>query len=138
VLANFSLLRCNSIAQARVECPQGRQRIRKRGGPDRDFDIRLAPSEFTQGSGNVKSYSHDHLYYLRDFLDFVRDSTDFERDERAGGDLGDDLRGARAKPEASSTIALRTHATGGNPSRILCQLLPSSLDANSFPLRVPK
>jgi hypothetical protein len=83
----------------------------------------------------VKSDCHDHLLVLRDLLD----ATDFGRDETAGDDLRGDLCDAGVEPgEASSTIALHMQATGGNPSSILCHVLPSSLEPNSFPLRVPK
>ena len=72
---------------------------------------------------------------LRDLLDAI----DFDRDEVTDNDLRGDLGNVRIEPEdASSTMALRTHVIGGNPSSILCQVLPSSLEPNSFPLRVPK
>jgi hypothetical protein len=83
----------------------------------------------------VKSYCQDHLLLLRDLLD----ATDFVRDEIADDDLRGDLYDAGVEAEeASSTIALRMQTTGGNPSSILSHVRPSSLEPNSFPLRVPK
>jgi len=83
----------------------------------------------------VKGECHNQLFVLRDLLD----GAEFTLDEAAAADLRDDLGGVRLEAEeGSSTIALRTQATGGNPSSILCHVLPSSLEPNSFPLRVPK
>jgi hypothetical protein len=46
------------------------------------------------------------------------------------------LRGETETPP--STNAALTHTTAGSPSRIACQLLPSSFDAYTLPLLVPK
>ena len=83
----------------------------------------------------MKSYGHDYSLALRDLLDAI----DFDRDEMEGDDLFCDLRdGDVGTEEASSTIAARMQTTGGKPSSILCHVFPSSLEPNSFPLRVPK
>src|SRR5580700_10196420 len=60
----------------------------------------------------------------------------FERDFRGRDRVGTALGGVVPRPEASSTTALRTQTTDGNPSRIMCQVIPSSREPNSCPLRV--
>jgi hypothetical protein len=84
----------------------------------------------------LKRIEHYLLRDLLDVTDFDLDAINFELDEAADDDLRGDLCGL--EPDGSSTIALRIHVTGGNPSNILCHVLPSSLEPNSLPLRVPK
>jgi hypothetical protein len=47
-------------------------------------------------------------------------------------------RRATGSARAPSITAVFTHTTDGNPPRINLHVLPSSLDPNTWPLRVPK
>jgi len=129
---NLSLLRGNAISKARVEYPQGRQRVCQDSGRVCYLDFAVPLGKFAQGPWNVKGHRHDHLFVLRDLFvasDFARDEI---ADDNALGDVGVEL------GEASSTTAFRMQTTGGSPSSIFCHVLPSSLEPKSFPLRVPK
>jgi hypothetical protein len=128
---NFSLLCCNAISNARVECPQRRQRVCQGSGRVFDLHSAVPASQFAQGTRNVKGYWHNHRLVRRDL--FV--AGDFARDEVAS----DALDNVGPEPaEASSTTAFRTQTTAGSPSSIFCHVLPSSVEPKSCPLRVPK
>jgi hypothetical protein len=128
---NFSLLRCNAISKARVECPQGRQCVCQGGGRVFDLDFAVPASKFAHGAWNVNGQRHDHLLVRRDLLV----AEDFARDEAATAVLGNV---GPEPPEASSMTAVRTQTTAGSPWSIFCHVFPSSLDPKSCPLRVPK
>src|SRR5258705_10112152 len=55
---HLSLLRCDAISNARVECPESRQRVGQSYGRVLDLDCAVPPGKFTQSTRNVKSYPH--------------------------------------------------------------------------------
>ena len=129
---NLSLLRGYPISKARVEYPQGRQRVGQGSRGVCYLDFAVPCSKFAQGRWNVKGQWRDHFFVRRDL--FV--ATDLARDEVADDNALVNV--GVAPGEASSTTAFRMQTTGGSPSSIFCHVLPSSLEPKSFPLRVPK
>src|SRR5438132_5568670 len=53
MFAHLSLLRCDAISNARVECPESRQRIGQSCGRVLDLDRTVSSGKFTQGNWNV-------------------------------------------------------------------------------------
>ena len=131
MLPNLPLLGREAIPQAWVDRPQSGQCLGQRRGRLREDHLAARSRKFAQGPRNVKRYGHGYLVPRRDLRvqeDFV--SEELTGDAMAAADLG---------PEETSSInALRTQTMLGRPSKIFCQLFPSSLDAKSCPLRVPK
>src|SRR5207253_5325496 len=129
--SHLPLLRCHAVSNARVECPESRQRVGQSCGRVLDLDAPLSSGKFPQRTWDVKDQRHIHLL-VRRFLLF---DLDFVCGEGAGAALGNV---GPKPPEASSTTAFRTHTTDGSPSSIFCHVLPSSRSPKSCPLRVPK
>jgi hypothetical protein len=78
----------------------------------------------------MKVYSHDY-FLMRDLPE-----VDLDGDKAAADDPLMDV--ALGPEEESSTIAVLMQTTGGKPSNTLSHVFPSSLEPNTFPLRVPK
>ena len=98
------------------------------------YDLNCAAplSKLAQRPRNVKGHWQDYFVVRRDLLA----ASVFDRDDTADTD---DLRGLGVELEdARSKTAGRIQATGGSPSSIFCHVLPSSVELNSLPLRVPK
>src|SRR6267142_781120 len=97
-----------------------------------NFDCPAPICKFAQSARDVKGHGHNHLFVRRDLVF----ETDFARDDVVVGDAlgsaGDET------PDASSTKAVRTQVTAGNPSSIFCHVLPSSREPKICPFRVPK
>src|SRR5260370_34345559 len=55
---HLSLLRCDAILNARVECPESRQRVGQSCGQVLDLDCTVSSGKFTQSTRNVKSDWH--------------------------------------------------------------------------------
>ena len=131
MFANLPLLGCNTISNAWVECPKSRQRVSQGGGRTFDRNVALPIRILAQRARNVKDQRQDYLFVRCDLL--VVD--DLVRDE----DAGDALRNIAPDPvDALSTRACRRQSIGGRFSRIFSHVLPSSREAKSCPLRVPR
>src|SRR5437868_7830949 len=78
----------------------------------------------------MKGYGHDH-FFLRVDLVVARFAVDIDlpRVEVRSGALGREA--AAGLEDWSSITALRTQTIDGRPSRIFCQLFPSSVDPKS-------
>jgi hypothetical protein len=64
VFSHLTLLRYDAISNARIECPQSRQRLSQSCGRLFDLDYAVSRSKFEQRTGNVKDHRYIHLFVL--------------------------------------------------------------------------
>ena len=103
-----------SVANARVECPQGGQGVSQSCGRAFDLNFAAPGSKFAQRPRNVKGDRHDHPFFVARDLWVGSEGCDLRVDngcEREGVEgVGLDNAGCDP-PEASSNTALRTQTT---------------------------